>query len=130
MTTARHSSDRRAGRGADRGAVSVHAVSVGIVLLLVAVLLLEVGAAITARHRAAAAADLTALAASRAADQGEEGCAVGRDVARRNGAQLIECRMDAAVATVTVRAVTDRWWGRRWAAEERARAAPVTYTVR
>lgn len=116
--------------GPDTGAVSVHAMSIGVVLLLVALLLLEVGAAVAARHRAAAAADLAALAASQAADRGGDGCDTGRDVARRNGAELVECRMDAAVATVTARAVTERWWGRRWAAEERARAAPVTYTVR
>jgi hypothetical protein len=52
---------------------------------------------------------------------------VGRRVARRNGAELLRCRMDYDVATVTARDTSAAWWGHRWAFEQEARAAPDFY---
>jgi secretion/DNA translocation related TadE-like protein len=113
--------------GGDRGSATVHAVWVGAALCVVSVIITQVAVAVRFHHQAAAAADLAALAGSRAASAGEDGCARARDVARRNEARLVSCRMDLDVATVTARRDTDRWWGRVWTFEVDARAAPDSY---
>jgi secretion/DNA translocation related TadE-like protein len=113
----------------DRGAVTVHAVTVTVLLVVVALVLAQATSLVRMRHRTAAAADLAALAASRASVAGEDGCRAARAVARRNGARLAACRMDFDVATVTARAVSPPWWGARWATEQRARAAPESYVA-
>jgi secretion/DNA translocation related TadE-like protein len=118
------------GRSADdRGAATVHAVSIGVLLVVVAVVLVQAVSLVQMRHRVAAAADLAALAASRASVAGDDGCRAAATVARRNGARLVACRMDFDVATVTARASSPPWWGGRWASEQRARAAPESYVA-
>jgi secretion/DNA translocation related TadE-like protein len=111
----------------ERGSATVHAATVGIVLVLITLVAVQAVGLVRMRHQVAAAADLAALAASRASVDGQDGCRAARDVARRNGARLIACRMDFDVATVTARATSPRWWAGRWAAEQRARAAPESY---
>jgi len=111
----------------ERGAASVHAVTVVTLLALVAATCLQVALVVGLRQRASAAADLAALAASRASVEGGDGCAAARRIARENGGRLRECRLDAAVATVSVRARGPRWLIGRWATEQRARAAPSWY---
>ncbi|KQX73885.1 Rv3654c family TadE-like protein [Aeromicrobium sp. Root472D3] len=110
-----------------RGAVTVHAVTVSVLLVVMTLVLVQATSLVRMRHRVAAAADLAALAASRASVAGDDGCRAARDAARRNGARLVSCRMDFDVATVTARAVSPPWWGGRWASEQRARAAPQSY---
>ncbi len=112
---------------AERGAVTVQAMAVAGLLLLVTLVVVQAAGLVQMRHRAAAAADLAALAASQASVAGRDGCAAAREVARRNGASLTRCRMDFDVATVAARISSPQWWGGRWAAEQRARAAPETY---
>lgn len=113
--------------GADRGSVSVHAAAVAIMLVVAALVVVQAAQLVRMRHEVAAAADLAALAGSQASVGGDDGCAAARAVARRNGAVLSACRMDFDVATVTARAASDPWWGGRWAAEQKARAAPDFY---
>jgi len=117
----------RAAQRPDRGAVTAAAVGVVVVLLVVAGGVLELGSAVRAKHAAASAADLSALAASRAVEAGRDGCAAADDVARQNGAEVVRCRLDAAVATITTEVRTRRWWGRGWSSRQTARAAPVSY---
>ena len=114
---------------AESGASTVHAVSVTVLLVVVTLVLLQAASLVQMRHRVAAAADLAALAASRASTAGEDGCRAGAAVARRNGARLVACRMDFDVATVTARASSPAWWGGRWASEQKARAAPESYVA-
>lgn len=120
-----------AGRRAERGSATVRALTVAVLLVVVAVAVLQIVLVIGLRQRAAAAADLAALAASRASVEGEDPCAAADAVARRNGGRLRDCRMDADVATVRVRAVTSRWLiddpTGDWGTEQRARAAPAWY---
>lgn len=111
----------------ERGSVTVHAVWIGAALCAAAVILAQVAVAVRLHHQVASAADLAALAGSRAASAGRDGCAAARDVARRNDARLIRCRMDLDVATVTARRETDRWWGHVWTFDVDARAAPADY---
>ncbi|GAA2083078.1 hypothetical protein IDH50_04965 [Aeromicrobium tamlense] len=114
-------------RSAERGSATVQAAAVVALLSLVAFVCLQIALAVSLRERAAAAADLAALAASRASVEGANPCGVARRVAGDNGARLRDCRMDADVATVTARAVGPRWSIGRWAADQRARAAPAWY---
>ncbi len=111
----------------DRGSVTMHAVWAAAVLVLFALVATEVAGLVAVRHRAASAADLSALAASRASVAGLEGCPAAEETARLNRATLVACRMDEDVATVTARTTSQRWWGHRWAAEIPARAAPESY---
>jgi secretion/DNA translocation related TadE-like protein len=111
----------------ERGSVTAHAVWLVAVLCVVAVVLAQVATVVRVRHRVASAADLAALAGSRASLAGDDGCAAARTVARRNNAHLVRCRMDLDVASVTARQATPPWWGRRWAFEVDARAAPDFY---
>lgn len=114
-------------RSHDRGSATVHAVIASSVVVLVTLVVTEMAGLVAVRHRATAAADLSALAASQASVAGHDGCAAARHLARRNGAVIVSCRMDHDVATLAARATSRRWWGHRWAADVRARAAPESY---
>ena len=113
--------------GHERGSVTIHALWVATLLCVVAVVTAQVATVVRAKHQVASAADLAALAGSRASLAGEDGCEAARAVARRNGARLVRCRMDLDVATVTARGGTQSWWGHQWAFEVDARAAPAFY---
>lgn len=111
----------------ERGAVTVHAAAIAVLLVVAALVITEMAGLVRLRHRAAAAADLAALSASQASVAGEDACAAARRIADRNGAEVLTCRMDYDVATITARATSHTWWGRRWAFEQKARAAPDFY---
>lgn len=111
----------------DRGAVTIHAASIALMLVVAALVITEMAGLVRLRHRVAAAADLAALAAAQASVAGDDPCAVARHIADRNDAQVKTCRMDYDVATITARAVSRVWWGHRWAFEQKARAAPDYY---
>ncbi len=111
----------------DRGAVTVHAAFIAVLLVVAALVITEMAGLVRLRHRVAAAADLAALSASQASVGGHDACAAARRIASRNGAEVVTCRMDYDVATVTTRAVSRSWWGHRWAFKQKARAAPDFY---
>ena len=113
----------------ERGSVTIHAVWVATVLCVVAIVMAQVATVVRIKHQVASAADLAALAGSRASLAGKDGCVAARAVARHNEARLVRCRMDLDVATVTARRHTSRWWGDRWAFEVEARAAPDFYEL-
>lgn len=70
----------------------------GVVVLVVGLL----GAVVVARHRAASAADLAALAAaSRLLDGAGAACAAARDTAAPAGADVASCRLDGDTVVVT-----------------------------
>lgn len=114
-------------RPAERGSVAVHAATAAVVLVILTMALVQATHLVRMRHAVAAAADLAALAGARASVQGKDGCAAARSVAQRNGATLSACQMDYDVATVTARATSRAWWGKRWTTQQRARAAPASY---
>ena len=82
----------RALRG-ERGAGTVLALGLGLLIVLAAVLVALLAQSATMASRAAAAADLAALAAADAARGIAPGapCAVAGDVADRNGARVLSC---------------------------------------
>ncbi|MFH9575954.1 Rv3654c family TadE-like protein [Streptomyces sp. NPDC017230] len=96
------------------GAIAVLCVVFGIVLAL--------GQAVVARHRAAGGADLAALAAAdHWARGGAVACARADRIARAQGTRLVRCVLTGQVSDVTAAS------GRGpFAAEVRARAGPAT----
>ncbi|WP_018683877.1 Rv3654c family TadE-like protein [Actinokineospora enzanensis] len=109
---------------ADGGFATVWVAAVSAVLMSIFLLVLTLGAATVARHRAEAAADLAALAAAAHAVSGPEAaCARARWVVERMGARLDACGLDGWVAAV---AVTVRpGLPTAGAASARARAGPA-----
>jgi secretion/DNA translocation related TadE-like protein len=73
------------------------------VLALAATAAVLVGSAMVTRHRAIAAADLSALAAAGKALDGEESaCAAAADIATSMGARLTRCSLSGVIADVAV----------------------------
>lgn len=104
----------------DRGSATVWAVVVATVLVAVFGGVLLLGQAVVARHRAAAAADLSALAAAATWAHGPEAaCATALRVAAAQGARVTGCVLSGEVVEVRVRAPTGRF-----APELRSRAGP------
>jgi secretion/DNA translocation related TadE-like protein len=90
---------------AERGSASVLMIGViAVVVTLSGAALLIAGYA-TGYHRARAAADLSALSAAAAFEQGRDACAQARQTARQNGAWVDRCGLvgDAIDFVVTVR---------------------------
>lgn len=96
----RDAADRDA---ADRGVATVWAATAVAVLIGVLVAMLDLASAVTARHRAEAAADLAALAAATQAVRGSApACAAARDAAGGTGARMVLCRLQGFDALVEV----------------------------
>ncbi|MFE2426625.1 Rv3654c family TadE-like protein [Streptomyces sp. NPDC059373] len=86
----------------DRGSATVWAVLLMALLFLAAGVLLALGHALNARHRAGAAADLAALAAADHALDGEAtACVLAARVATAQGARLLRCAVVGEIADLT-----------------------------
>lgn len=94
------------------------------VLLLVGVAAAFVVATAAAHRRAQAAADLAALAGAMSLQRGADACAAAADVARRNGADEVTCRVSGQDVLVTARLAGPRFAGHGWRLVGRARAGP------
>lgn len=76
----------------DEGGVTVLAAFALAALLVILVAVVHVGSAVGGRHRAQAAADLSALAAAGALDRGiADACAAGGVIVERMGAVMTSC---------------------------------------
>ncbi|MFE5257646.1 Rv3654c family TadE-like protein [Streptomyces coelicoflavus] len=108
----------------DRGSATVWSVAAIAVLSLVFGVVLALGQAVVARHRAAGGADLAALAAAdHWAEGGTAACDRADRVARAQGVRLVRCVLTGQVSDVTAAS------GREpFTAEVRARAGPATPT--
>ncbi|MBP0456500.1 Rv3654c family TadE-like protein [Streptomyces montanisoli] len=94
-------SGRRRSEG-DRGYATVVTAVAATVLCALFGVVLALGEAVVARHRAEAAADLAALAAADRAPAGRTAaCRGARTVAGAQGARLVRCVLDGQVAEVT-----------------------------
>lgn len=117
--------DRTLGHG-DAGVATVWAAIAVAALLTLSGGLFWLGGAMNARHRAAGAADLAALAAAGRAQAGTaEACDRARFVAERMGARVRECRLLAWDALVQVEIDLPGPAAAFGAAAARARAGPV-----
>ncbi|MEU7328566.1 Rv3654c family TadE-like protein [Streptomyces parvus] len=92
------------GGGADRGVATVWAAVTVAALCTVFAVVLALGQAVAARHRAGGAADLAALAAAdRALEGAEAACEAARRVALAQDAVVVRCAVEGEVADVTAR---------------------------
>ena len=86
-----------------------------------------VGAAVIARHRAQAAADLAALAAAASlVDGAADACARAGELARATGTAVVACSVEELDVIVTVEATIDTRFFRLGPARAVARAGPGT----
>ncbi|MFL6127666.1 MAG: Rv3654c family TadE-like protein [Mycobacteriales bacterium] len=110
----------------DRGSATVWLAGLAALIGLVTLVALVHGSAVIARHRAATAADLAALAAAvRTPDGTAAACATAREIAARNGASLTRCvPFGDDVEIEVTRPLMLRRLG-SWAATASARAGPV-----
>ncbi|WP_433499236.1 Rv3654c family TadE-like protein [Sphaerimonospora sp. CA-214678] len=116
---------------AERGSATVWAVAMMALICVAALVVVQIGAAAVARHRARSAADLSALAAASwmFAEPGRA-CERARTVAMVNGARLRSCSLSDGVAAVSVVvAITLPLAGNRTATGT-ARAGPVSVVAR
>ncbi|MET9203371.1 Rv3654c family TadE-like protein [Gordonia sp. NPDC003585] len=112
----------------DRGNATILAAFAIAALTSIIVLVLYLGAAVVARHRAQSAADLAALAAAIAhAGADGEPCAAARDLAsaQRPPAVLAECRLDGDDVVVRARIPVELGGLGIRDATAQARAGPV-----
>lgn len=108
-------------RHSDRGSATVWSLGAMAVMCVVFGVVLALGQAVVARHRAAGGADLAALAAAdHWAEGGTGACARAERVARAQGTRLVRCAVVGETSDVTASA------GRGpFAAEVRSRAGPA-----
>lgn len=110
----------------DRGAATLWAAGGIAAVLVVTIAVVWAAVAVNTRHRAAAAADLAALAAASRAIHGERpACARARWVADRMRTTLKSCRLTGWDALVEVTATPPTVLASFGPAEARARAGPV-----
>ena len=106
----------------DRGSATVWTAALAAGLCVVFVVVLGMGQAVLARHRAGGAADLAALAASdHAPDGGAAACREAGRVASAQTVRLVRCTVSGEIADVTAEAT----WG-PYTAQVRSRAGPAT----
>ena len=124
----------RAGRGmkvdrdteGERGSATVWVLAAGLVIVVAALAAVAVGAAIVARHRAQAAADLAALAGAAHAVEGQDAaCAWAARLAADNGGQLVACSLDGWDLTVSAAVAPAGVAALAGTASASARAGPV-----
>ncbi|ORM26843.1 Rv3654c family TadE-like protein [Williamsia sp. 1135] len=112
--------------GDERGSATVAGACAIAALAGLVVLVLYVGAAVSARHQAQSAADLAALAAASALVLGEaDPCAQAGLIAGRMGVLLASCNPEGVDVVVSVRMAVDLGLFGRRDALATARAGPV-----
>jgi len=108
----------------DRGSASLWLLGVGLAVVLFGTAAGLAASALTAKHRAQSAADLSALAgAMRAADGEGVACSRVAELATANGARVVDCRLDGLDLVVTVEVAVARLPG--GSVRAAARAGPL-----
>jgi secretion/DNA translocation related TadE-like protein len=114
----------------EEGFVTVAVVGLLLVLLCLGGLTATLGSIAVLRHRAAAAADLAAMAAAKHALEGQAAaCDAARLVAGRQGAVLRSCHLEGWDAVVSVQIAAGGRLAGLGRADGRARAGPVRSPV-
>src|SRR3954452_13825745 len=116
MTTA---ADREA------GIATVTALALIVMVAATAMVGVLVGAAVAARHRAGAAADLAAIAAAARSYDVGAACRAAARIAGSNRARVESCRLRGTIAEVRVRVPVPGVFGRLGPARATARAGPL-----
>ena len=108
----------------DRGIATVLALGLVVVLLVATMIGVGVVRVVAARHVAAAAADLGALAGAGAVGRSPPCAAAGRTV-HANDAELVSCWVSGADVIVVASARSAPLLGMSWVPRSSARAGPV-----
>lgn len=88
---------------AERGSGTIWIAAMAMTLCVVAVAVVLLGLAQTARHKANTAADLAALAAAQVLEDGTGSpCDIASSNAAANGARLAACAIDGEIVSVSV----------------------------
>lgn len=113
------------GARTERGAASPVVLGLAVALVLLSLVLVAVGHVLVERRRAAAGADLAALAGAVELQHRRAACPAAAANARSNGVELTACRVEGERVRVTT-LVTTRLLGREFPLTARAYAGPVT----
>lgn len=108
----------------ERGIATVLALGLVVVLLVATMIGVGVVRVVAARHVAAAAADLGALAGAAAVGRGQP-CAAAARTVRANDAELVSCRVSGAEVVVVASVRSKPLLGASWVPRSSARAGPV-----
>jgi secretion/DNA translocation related TadE-like protein len=108
----------------ERGSAAVLVCVCVSILLTLGVGLGAVGGLLRAHRTAQAAADLAALAGAQTQQHGGPACVTAADLARANGAALVDCQLLGDVVTVEVQAAGPHWLGLDADPIAKARAGP------
>lgn len=111
-------------RAPDTGSATVWGLMLCFLLMAAGAVLVLVAQVAVARHRVAAAADLSALAAASRPFEPAGACALAARVAAASDAQLRSCRVGGDVADVRVEVPLRGWLAQLPPAQARARAGP------
>jgi secretion/DNA translocation related TadE-like protein len=110
----------------DRGSATIWLAGLAGLIGLVTLAALVQGSAVIARHRAATAADLAALAAAARVPEGAgAACAAATEIAARNGGSLTRCVLSGDDVEIDVSRPLVLGRLGSWAALASARAGPV-----
>jgi secretion/DNA translocation related TadE-like protein len=114
-------------RPCEHGSMTVVGVGAAAVLMTVCLVGAALAGFVSIQHRAAAAADLAALASARSP---ATGCRAAAAVAADNGVELEACEVVGSVVTVTVRIKVASVLGHAPTIRSRARAGPADLAAR
>lgn len=121
------------GARTERGSAAVLATVLAGVLLVTALAAATAGGLLVGQRRAAAAADLAALAGAEAlagagalGPAGSEACTRAAETAAANGAALTTCQVAGSDLLVSATVDVGGPFGMTWPVEEEARAGPAT----
>lgn len=109
----------------DTGAASPVVLGLAVALVLLSLVLVVVGHVLVERRRAAAGADLAALAGAVELQHGREACPAARRSADSNEVELTSCRVQGERVRVSTEVAT-RLLGRDLRVGAHAHAGPVT----
>lgn len=113
----------RSASGHERGIASMLTIAMAALLVMAAVVAVGVGQVVAARHTAAAAADLGALAG--VADAGQSDCSAATRVVIANDAEPVDCTVTGSDVVVTAASRTHALLGLSWTLRSTARAGPA-----
>lgn len=113
-------------RDGERGSATAFALVVIGLLMLVGCAVGVVAGLVIDHRKAQAAADLAALAAAAALQEGGDACAAGAEVAADNGAEQTSCAVEGEEVVVETLVDGPSWLGWSAGLPARARAGPAS----
>ena len=116
---------RRSAVRSEAGTATVLVMPLLGVIVLVAIVASVLGSLVVAQRRVQAAADLAALAGASAVPGAAGACAVAARLSRRNGADMVSCRLEGRDVRVEVAVQVTGLIGRSVTVRAQARAGPA-----